>query len=88
MLFSRLWRYLTAEPELTIDLRRVNAEECRLRRMGLDDDAGYRAKIKKRMIEGLTSKQLALLFKAPQRACARRARRRQNVSPFPAAKRA
>jgi hypothetical protein len=40
------------EPELTIDLKRVNAEVRRAALVGFDDDIGYRERVKQRMREG------------------------------------
>jgi hypothetical protein len=40
------------EPELTIDLKRVNAEVRRAALLGLDDHIGYRERVKQRMREG------------------------------------
>jgi hypothetical protein len=49
-------------PKLAISLRRINDEDRRAMRVALDDDAGYRAKVKRRMLEGLTMQQLPPLI--------------------------
>jgi hypothetical protein len=43
---------LAREPELTIDLKRVNAEVRRAALVGLDDDIAYRERVKQRIREG------------------------------------
>jgi hypothetical protein len=43
---------VTREPELTVDLKRVNAELRRAAVVGLEDDIGYRERVKQRMREG------------------------------------
>jgi len=64
-----LWR-LFADPEIRIDLRRVNDEDrAERRRAVFAEDLAYRARVKRRMVEGLTSEQFAPLIdtRAPQR---------------------
>lgn len=64
---------------LYIDLRRINDEDRRAR-YDADQhaDPEYRAKIKRRMIEGLTAEQMPPLY----RGSTRPASRAKNVSPF------
>ncbi len=56
-MFRELWwmvadLFQRKEPDLFINLRRVNQEDCRIRRLGLEDDVDYRDRVKKRMTEG------------------------------------
>ncbi len=59
---SSLW----PEQELRIDLRRINDEDRLEHRRQLEDDVGYRERVKRRMREGLTDKQLKPLYNRPQ----------------------
>jgi hypothetical protein len=55
----RMWLFLTdlsslvgRERELTVDMRRVNAELRRAALAGLEDDVAYRERVKQRVREG------------------------------------
>ena len=50
---------------LFIDPRRINDEERSERRRALEDNAGYRSRVKRRMLEGLTMEQLPPLYNRP-----------------------
>ncbi len=73
------------EQDLYIDLRRVNQEDCRVRRLGLDEDVHYREKVKERMVKGLTSQQLKPLYDVPRKP---RRNNRKNVYTIPLKKEA
>ncbi len=66
MLRQLVWMVIdglhSKEPELFIDLRRVNEEDRRAHHVGLEDDVEYRNRVKKRMVEGLTAAQMAPLY--------------------------
>jgi len=47
---------------LRVSLRRVNDEDRHAMQVALFDDAGYRARVKRRMMEGLTMQQLPPLI--------------------------
>jgi hypothetical protein len=47
-----LWHCSASGSELSIDLRRVNAELRRAALVGLEDDVVYRERVKQRMREG------------------------------------
>ena len=47
---------------LYIDLKRVNFEDCRERRATLDEDVEYRARVKRRILEGLDSEAMKPLI--------------------------
>lgn len=80
-LWVGLWELLR-EPELKIDLKRVNAEDCTARRLTLDEDVEYRTRVKRRMAEGLTSQQLAPLVNVRLYSTTRKTHRRRNVIPI------
>jgi hypothetical protein len=50
--FIDLLRRAHFEPELTIDMKRVNVELRKAALVGLDDDVTYRERVKQRMREG------------------------------------
>ena len=51
-LLAGLPHLVAREPELAIDLKRVNAEVRRAALVGFDDDIGYRERVKQRMRDG------------------------------------
>jgi hypothetical protein len=61
-----------------MDQKRINDEVRAERRLGLADDAGYRARVKRRMMEGYSCT-LPPLYSVPPT----RRRRRKNVVGFP-----
>ena len=81
-LLWKLWRFLWGEPPgLYISNKRINEEVRVARRSIVDEDPEYRAKVKKRMMEGLTSRQLAPLINRER--FMRQRRRHKNVMLFP-----
>lgn len=74
--------FATRNPELFIDPKRINDEVRVERRRYLDDDAAYRDKVKKRMVEGLTARELPPLIDRASVLKARVRRRRKNIVGF------
>jgi hypothetical protein len=50
--FVDLWHWADAEPELRIDMKRVNVELRKADLLGLDEDLAYRDRVKQRIREG------------------------------------
>jgi hypothetical protein len=79
-LFHDLWPFGIGEPNLMIDMKRVNVELRKEGLVGLEDDVAYRNRVKQRMREGsgcthppLIDRKRVLPFAAPPRGDARRA---------------
>lgn len=75
-----IWAFLDdlfGEHVVTIDEKRINEEDRRARRRGLDDDVDYRKRVKRRMLKGLTASEMAPLF---DRDVALRRRRKRRTS--------
>jgi hypothetical protein len=50
--FVDLWHWAHPEPELRVDLKRVNVELRRAGQLGLEDGIVYRERVKQRIREG------------------------------------
>jgi hypothetical protein len=78
-LFLDLWPFGNGEPDLMIDMKRVNVELRKEGIVGLEDDMAYRNRVKQRVREGsgcthppLIDRTEALQCAAPPRGDARR----------------
>lgn len=69
--------FSTPQADVYLDDKRINDEVRAERRIGLSDDAGYRARVKRRMMEGYACPLPPLYSVPPKR------RRRKNVVGFP-----
>jgi len=56
-------RLLLDRNPIRISFKRINDDDRRSRRRSLDYDMEYRNRVKRRIMEGLTAKQMAPLFK-------------------------